>query len=114
MPLSDIGLARALRLIAGTVAIIVAVSLPLGYWLVVYSFVAEATSNDAEARAGLVTQRINTDPDLWRFEIPRLDAIIATRSVTDDLPEKHYILDERGAVLAQGAQSLSQIGRAHV
>ena len=58
MPLSDIGLARALRLIAGTVAIIMAVSLPLGYWLVVYNFEAGETSNDAEARAVLVTNGI--------------------------------------------------------
>ena len=107
MPLADIGLARTMRLIAASIAIVVAVSLPLGYWLVVYNFEAEETSNDAEAHAELVTQRINADPDLWRFEIPRLDAIIAARSVTDDLPEKHYILDERGAVLVQSAQSLS-------
>ena len=44
MPVTDIGLARTIRLIAATIAIIVAVSLPLGYWLVVYSFAAEATA----------------------------------------------------------------------
>ncbi len=107
MLIADIGLARTIRLIAATIAIIVALSLPLGYWLVAYNFEAEETSNDAEAHAELVTQRINADPDLWRFEIPRLDAIIATRSLTDDLAEKHYILDERGAVIAQSAKSLS-------
>jgi diguanylate cyclase (GGDEF)-like protein/PAS domain S-box-containing protein len=104
MPIADIGLARTLRLIAVTIAIIVAVSLPLGYWLVVYSFAAEATSSDAEAHAELVTQRINVNPDLWRFEIPRLDAIVATRPVTGGVAEKHYILDERGVVLAKNAE----------
>ena len=107
MPIANIGLARTIRLIAATIAIIVAVSLPLGYWLVVYSFEAEATSNDAEAHAELVTQRINADPDLWRFETPRLDAIVATHHVAGGLPEKHYILDERGAVLTQSMESVS-------
>jgi diguanylate cyclase (GGDEF)-like protein/PAS domain S-box-containing protein len=107
MPIADIVLSRLIRLIAATVAIIVAVSLPLGYWLVVYNSAAEATAYDAEAHAELVTQRINADPDLWRFEIPRLDAIAATHLVTGGLPEKHYIRDERGAVLAQSGESIS-------
>jgi diguanylate cyclase (GGDEF)-like protein/PAS domain S-box-containing protein len=107
MPIADIGLARTLRLIATSIAIVVAVSLPLGYWLVVHSFAADAAANDAEAHAQLVTQKINASPDLWRFETPRLDVIVATRLVHSGLPEKHYILDERGTVLAQGAESLS-------
>ena len=107
MPIVDIRLARTVRLIAGTIAVIVAVALPLVYWLVVYGFTAEATSRDAATHADLMTERINADPDLWRFEIPRMDAIIAAQSVADGKPEKHYILDERGVVLAQGAQRLS-------
>lgn len=106
MPVADLALARTIRLIAATIAIIVAVSLPLGYWLVVYNFAAEATAYDAEAHAELVTERINTDPGLWRFEIPRLDAIVEAHLVTGGLPEKHYILDERGAVLAQSAENI--------
>jgi len=107
MPIADIGLARTLRLIATSIAIVVAVSLPLGYWLVVHSFAADAAANDAEAHAELVTQKINASPDLWRFETPRLDVIVATRPVHSGLPETHYILDERGTVLAQSAESLS-------
>jgi diguanylate cyclase (GGDEF)-like protein/PAS domain S-box-containing protein len=107
MPKVDINLVRTLRFIAATIAIVVAVSLPLGYGLIVYNFAAEATPNDAETHAELVTQRINAAPDLWRFETPRLDVIAATRLVSSDLPEKHYILDEHGAVLAQSAESLS-------
>ena len=106
MSITDIAMARTIRLIAATIAIIVAVSLPLGYWLVVYNSAAEAAAYDAEAHAGFVTQRINAGPDLWRFEIPRLDAIAATHLVTGGLPEKHYILDERGAVLVQSAESI--------
>jgi hypothetical protein len=101
------GLARTLRLIAATVAIIVAVSLPLGYWLVVYSFAGEATSIDAVAHANLVTQRIDANPELWRFEVPRLDVIAATHLLIQDLPEKHYILDEHGAVLAKSMERIS-------
>ncbi|MDO9217630.1 MAG: PAS domain S-box protein, partial [Lacisediminimonas sp.] len=107
MPAAEIGLVRTLRWIAAGIALTVAVSLPLGYWLVVYSFVAEETVNDAAVHAQLVNRRINENPELWRFEIPRLDAIVATRPVSDGIVEKHSILDERGVVLASNGQSLS-------
>ena len=107
MSVTESGLIRALRWIAAGIALIVAVSLPLGYWLVVYNFVAEATASDAEVHAELVTRRVNESPDLWRFEIPRLDAIVATRPLTDGVAERHSILDEHDVVLAQNAQSLS-------
>lgn len=107
MSKAEISLARILRWIAASIGLIVAVSLPLGYWLVVYSFVAEATANDAEGHAERVTQRINENPDLWRFEIPRLDAIVAPHHGPGGLPEKHDILDEHGALLSQGTQSLA-------
>jgi len=107
MPLTDTALAGTLRLIAAIVAIVVAVSLPLGYWLVVYSFDADAARIDADVHAEQVTQRINANPDLWRFEAPRLEGIVAGHFTTTDLPEKHYILDEHGAVLAQSADSIS-------
>lgn len=107
MPIADTRLARNIRLIAATIAAIVAISLPVGYWLVVYNFEAESIAGDAEIHAERVTQRINANPELWRFESPRLDAIVALHLLGGDLPERHYIVDERGAVLAQGAESIS-------
>jgi len=106
MPLAGSDLARHLRSIAASVAIVVAVSLPLGYWLVVYSFAADATSIDAVAHANLVYQRISANPELWRFEVPRLELIAATHLLMQDLPEKHTILDERGTVLAQSTEQI--------
>ncbi len=100
-------LARTLRWIAGGIAGIVALCVPLGYWLVVYNFQAEATSVDAETHAEMVTERINLNPDLWRFEIPRLDAIATIRRGTQTLPESHSILDIQGKILAQSTQPLA-------
>ncbi|MDP1952792.1 MAG: hypothetical protein Q8K27_03615, partial [Betaproteobacteria bacterium] len=93
MTTPDRAIARTIRLIAAGIAVLIALSLPLGYWLVVYSFAAEAASNDAHTHADRVTERINADPSLWRFEIPRLDAIVATHLITGGLTEKHHILD---------------------
>ena len=107
MPMADTRLARNIRWIAATIAAIVAVSLPLGYWLVVYNFEAESIADDAEIHAERVTQRINANPELWRFESPRLDADVSTHLLSRGLPEKNYIVDERGAVLAQGKEHLS-------
>ncbi len=107
MPTPDRAVARTIRLIAAGIGALVALSLPLGYWLVVYSFAEEAASNDTQTHADRVTERINANPLLWRFEVPRLDAIVATHLITGGLAEKHYILDERGAVLAQSLENLS-------
>ena len=100
-------LARTLRWIAGGIAGIVALCVPLGYWLVVYNFQAEATSVDAEIHAEMVTERININPDLWRFEIPRLDAIAATHRGTQTLAESHSIVDMQGQILAPSTQPLA-------
>ena len=100
-------LARTLRWIAGGIAGIVALCVPLGYWLVVYNFQDEATSVDAEIHAEMVTERININPDLWRFEIPRLDAIAATHRGVQPVPESHSIMDMQGQILAQSAQPLA-------
>lgn len=106
MSVAEGGLIRALRWISAGIALIVALSLPLGYWLVVYNFVAEETANDAAAHAEIVTQRINANPDLWRFESPRLDAIVAARPLTAGIVEKHSIEDDHGVVLSTNAQYL--------
>ncbi|MEI6734741.1 MAG: diguanylate cyclase [Comamonadaceae bacterium] len=100
-------LARTLRWIASGIAGIVALCVPLGYWLVVYNFQAEATFVDAEIHADMVTERININPDLWRFEIPRLDAIAATHRGTETLPESHSIVDMQGQILVQSMQALA-------
>ncbi len=92
-----------MRLIAASIALVVAISLPLGYWLLVYRSAAQAAAIDADVHADLVSQRINANPDLWRFEAPRLEALASVRLGSDDLPEKHSILDERGTALAETA-----------
>ena len=107
MPAAQLNVARTIRWIAAVIAIVVAVSLPLGYWTVVYSFAADAATNDAEFHAKLVTQRINADPELWRFEIPRLDSIVATQLGASDLPERHFVLDEAGSILVESAASIA-------
>jgi len=107
MPLADTGLPRTIRLIAATIAIVVAVSLPLGYWLVAYGDAADAAAIDAQAHADLVTELINANPELWRYEIPRLDAIAATHLTGRDLPEKNFILDEQRNVLSQSSTHLT-------
>jgi diguanylate cyclase (GGDEF)-like protein/PAS domain S-box-containing protein len=55
----------------------------------------------------MVSERINLNPDLWRFEIPRLDAIAATHRGNQTVPEFHSIEDMQGQVLVQSAQTLA-------
>ncbi len=99
-------LAKALRWIACGIAGIVALCVPLGYWLVVYNFQAESTAVDSEIHADMVSERINLNPDLWRFEIPRLDAIAATHRGNQTVPESHSIEDMQGQVLVRSTQAL--------
>ncbi len=106
--MNNIELAGTIRLTAAIIAIMVAIGLPLGYWVLAYQFEAVAVTTGAATHAALVNQKITADPATWRREVRRLDAIIATdNAFGDELSEKRYILDEHGTVLAENRGILS-------
>jgi diguanylate cyclase (GGDEF)-like protein/PAS domain S-box-containing protein len=99
-------LGTVIRLIAAAISVIVAMSLPLGYWSLSYEFEAADTQSDANVHGALLTQRINANPSMWRYEVARLDAVLAADMTPSALPERRDILDAQGGLIAQSGDVL--------
>ena len=70
-------LPRAISWIAATVAVLVAIALPAGYFTVASRSLGQVLFIEADAIARVVTQLINSDPALWSFQEHRLSEMLA-------------------------------------
>ena len=85
---------------AASIALIVAISLPLGYWRVVYSDLSDALEFKARVKARAVEGLISAHPDLWMFAENRLQGLLAREPVPLDV-EKIIVFDMQGDVVIQ-------------
>ena len=98
---------RLLTIIAAIVAVIVAVTLPLGHFVNSYQSEVAIVRTEAQINARLVSAIVNANPKLWQFELLRLDDLLARRSL-DSAPEVRTVLDAGGKVLAESRDALSR------
>ncbi len=90
---------KATRL-ALTMAIIVTVSLPLGYFILEYQRLSIILETEAEANALFASQIINANPDYWPFEHIRFHEFLSRRLNKTD-SEIRRIIDLKGETIAQ-------------
>ena len=65
--------------IAGIVALIVAIVLPLGYYIISYQYLVGSLDTEAEMSATVITRLINANPEMWHFEQLRLEELLNQR-----------------------------------
>jgi len=92
--------------LAGILALIIVLSIPVGYFLIEYHGLNEVMLARAETKAIFATQIISDNPDLWQFEAIRLEHFLSSQAHSGE-PEAQRILDLKGQVVAQTAVSLS-------
>lgn len=92
--------------LAGILALIIVLSIPVGYFLIEYHGLNEVMLARAETKAIFATQIISDNPDLWQFEAIRLEHFLSSQARSGE-PEAQRILDLKGQVVAQTAVSLS-------
>jgi signal transduction histidine kinase/CheY-like chemotaxis protein len=97
---------RAITWITSLVALAILVLLPGGYFGLQQAALQAEMRLEAEASAQLITQLINANPELWRFQIERVDQILARRP-GDGTPEIRSLHDAQERVLAASSQSLA-------
>jgi signal transduction histidine kinase len=73
---ANTNVARVISWIAGIVAVIVAVTLPLGYFSVAYRSLATELAIEANFRSGTITKFINDRPLLWKTSEHHLDELL--------------------------------------
>lgn len=96
-------LTRTISRVALVIAAIVALGLPGGYWALSYQYQVGAMKAEAEYSARHVTQYIVINPEMWRFQVVRLNELLANDLTEATLPEKRRILEISGQVVATSA-----------
>ena len=93
-------LPRTISRVAIVIAAIVALGLPAGFWGVSYQYQVGAMRAEAQFSAAQATQYIALNPEMWRFQVLRLNELIADDQVDTDLPEQRRIVDASSQVIA--------------
>jgi len=88
------------------VAVIVALLLPLGQFLLRYSALAATTETKAEIKAESLSQLVTGSPETWFFQEHRLKELLARYPVQTE-SEWARITDARGADVAKAGTPLS-------
>ena len=100
----DTHLTRATTRVAAAVAAVVALSLPLGFFMLALQSNLAAMREEARYGATHLSQLIGANPESWRSEEHRLQELIKDQTETD-LPESRRIVDTAGQVLVQSFES---------
>ena len=93
---------RNVRRFALSVALLVAASLPLGYWTVGYRHLAESLDLKAQVKASALSGLITSNPDVWVYAENRLKGLISREPVV--------LSDELVEVVDNGETLLTQVG----
>ena len=100
LPLSDDRLARMLDRFALTVALLIAIGLPLGYFLTAYESLAEATEARAEHEMQAITDLVSASPDLWAYQVQRLEELLLRHPALHD-DEAASVSDANDKIVVQ-------------
>lgn len=95
----DPKLARTVSWLAGLSAVLITISLPLGYFIVSYRYMEGVLETRAEINATTVSQMINTHPENWQFQQHRLEDLLRRRRGKH--PEIWRILDTENKLVAE-------------
>ncbi len=86
--------------LAGIFAGLIALTIPLLYFVLSYQYQVASMQAEAEFSASTITRTINANPELWQFEEHRLQDLLAQQSVSDS-PEWRRIVNTQGALITQ-------------
>jgi len=88
---------------------------PLTYGMFSYQYLQGSLVTEAEINSRLVTEIINSNPDLWEYETLRLEGILSRRPGSGE-KEIRQVVDLQGKIIAESKDTLSPplIMRSHL
>jgi PAS domain S-box-containing protein len=97
---SDHRLALIVGRLALAVALLIVIVVPLGYFVLSYQRAADHAEIQADFRAGIITGLISSSPELWTFQVQRLEELLERypAPVTDEAAQ---VLDANGDIVAR-------------
>ena len=90
-----------------TLAFLVALMFPVGYFVISYQYAVGTLEAEAEINARLVAGVINSNPELWQYEHERLGALLSRRPQAGQ-SEARRILDTMGVEVASSGRQLQK------
>ena len=96
---------RKLSLVAGCIAAVIAIGMPVGYFTVGYRSEQAILRAEAYINARLVTGIVNGNPRMWEYEQHRLEALLENRSRYSPT-EVRTVLNASGRVVAESGDPL--------
>jgi len=93
--------------LAWVLAIMVALGLPTVYSFTSYRYQEGGLESEAEINARLITNLINSNPELWVYEQHKLEELL-TRRLWGNEPEVRRIFDRNGNVVSEHVQQLAE------
>jgi PAS domain S-box-containing protein len=106
------GLIRTTTRLASAIAGLIALSLPLGFFVLTLESNLAAMNEEAKYGAANLSRSIGANPEFWQFEAPRLQELIKDTTETS-LPESRRIVDATGQVIVQSFESTHAEEGAH-
>jgi len=102
----NLQLQRLIHRFALGLALVVALSLPCGFWFVKYHDLSDSLDFKAKVKASALSSLIATTPDVWMFAENRIQGLISREPVPlqDELVQ---ILDKDHSVITQSGNLLS-------
>ena len=99
--------ARTISRVAIIIASIVAVCLPAGHFALSYQYQIGAMRSEARFTATLATRYIALNPEIWRYQVLRLNDLLGRDPAQSALPEQRRIFDEANRVIAASEEKLA-------
>ncbi|KAF0215121.1 MAG: integral membrane sensor signal transduction histidine [Geobacteraceae bacterium] len=97
---------RITTAIAGAVAVVVTLLMPLGYFLISYRHMTGSLETEAEINSRIISELVNANPDMWRYEQVRLEELLARRP-SGGAQETRRLLDLDGKTVAESVTPLT-------
>lgn len=88
--------------LAGILAGLIALTIPLLYFSLSYQHQTASMQAEAEFNASDISPTINANPELWQFEEHRLQGLLSKQSAKD-APEWRRIINNKGVLIAQSS-----------
>jgi len=101
----DPRLQRTVSWIAGVVAVIIATTIPLGYFLISYRYQNYILRTDLAINADIVSTLVKASPDNWQFQVHKLEDLLGSRK-RQGYPEIQRVFDPQGRLILQLADPL--------
>jgi diguanylate cyclase (GGDEF)-like protein len=103
--LRRVSAAAILQVLVWTLVMLAALALPAAQYSLALQYERGSLASEAQARAFVVGQRVAANPQLWMFEVLRLEEHLRQNIMPSGSDDHRAVLDAKGAPVAQNAEA---------